>query len=475
MKKNLITLLLYILQISSSYSYDIGKGLKDNQDALVARAHLIINAKSEILVEYFITQDDFITFSALSLLEDAANRGVKVNILVDDMGNNIPLPYIRHLQNHPLIDFRVYHEFDLIHPIRTTFKRLHDKLLLVDGDKLITGGRNVSNKYFGIGPKKKNFNDLDILIKGDNAPNNARNYFYSLWDSNSVTYPHLYQYSDYNLEVYCPMVEDDLDSIYLDDFDCEDGKEKSLNEISLAKNHLASLLQEMNNKDLYQKYIEENDIFKDAKELKSSLFLFDHPLRKKSENGIATQLVNILENELFRSNECVKNCEILIISPYVVLSEETKDLIKKVSERNVKMTILTNSLKSSDNLLAQAAYIHESSKGFLKKYGVKIWEYNGKGTLHAKAAIINGKSIIVGTYNLDPRSQDLNREIALFIQEKDGKSLVSDFNKIVSELKKESYLVGTQEEKSARESFSTTKKLIIEFLKYLSPFLKSQI
>ena len=88
------------------------------------------------------------------------------------------------------------------------------------------------------------------------------------------------------------------------------------------------------------------------------------------------------------------------------------DLISRLSERGVKITLITNSLNSTDNILAQAGYAN--NKIWLLDKGLSIYHYIGPNTIHAKALIINGgESVLIGTYNFDPRSAKLNREIGV--------------------------------------------------------------
>lgn len=85
--------------------------------------------------------------------------------------------------------------------------------------------------------------------------------------------------------------------------------------------------------------------------------------------------------------------------------------MKGAIARGVRVRILTNSLATSDNLFAQAGYVGDRRD--LVQAGVELWEYAGPECLHAKAAVVDDEIVIVGSYNLDPRSEHLNSELAL--------------------------------------------------------------
>jgi len=104
---------------------------------------------------------------------------------------------------------------------------------------------------------------------------------------------------------------------------------------------------------------------------------------------------------------------VIVESPYLVPTRELREGLRRAIARGVHVRILTNSLAATDNLWPQAGYAGE--KDDLVRSGVELWEYQGPECLHAKDAVIDGETIVVGSYNLDPRSQRLNRELALVV------------------------------------------------------------
>src|SRR6185503_18767245 len=104
---------------------------------------------------------------------------------------------------------------------------------------------------------------------------------------------------------------------------------------------------------------------------------------------------------------------VVVESPYLVPTRALRAGLRRALGRGVRIRILTNSLAATDNLWPQAGYVGDKAQ--LVKSGVELWEYQGPECLHAKDAVIDGETVIVGSYNLDPRSQRLNRELALVV------------------------------------------------------------
>jgi len=107
----------------------------------------------------------------------------------------------------------------------------------------------------------------------------------------------------------------------------------------------------------------------------------------------------------------------IVESPYLVPTRALREGLRRALARGVRVRILTNSLAATDNLWPQAGYVGDKAQ--LVESGVELWEYQGPECLHAKDAVIDGETVIVGSYNLDPRSQRLNRELALVVKNRE--------------------------------------------------------
>ena len=107
---------------------------------------------------------------------------------------------------------------------------------------------------------------------------------------------------------------------------------------------------------------------------------------------------------------------IVIESPYFILSKNSKKILQRAIDRGVKVRVLTNSLASTQNFFAQGGYVGKKKR--LVRMGLEVWEYKGPKMLHAKTILIDDKLVIIGNFNVDPRSEFLNTELAVVARDK---------------------------------------------------------
>jgi cardiolipin synthase C len=365
-----ILLALLFLPLASPALADRVRILDTDREALEARAELVLTAREEILAAAFIFGDDPFTLTSLSLLRDAARRGVRVQVIADAQWNKIP----RAVQAHLLaegIEIREYHPFRL-DKLHWVSRRMHDKLTVADGRLLLAGGRNVESPYFGFGRqlRRRNYLDCDLEVEGDAAAE-ARRYFLALWASREVR-----------------PARAEADPAELRDAALDLDKHKAWldAQIEKARNDPARLPAERT-------------------EVGPVRFLHDPVGRKGVDPGVSHELRALLGSA--RQSAVIE-------SPYLVPSRAFRKALRQALDRGVRVRILTNSLGTTDNLWAQAGYVGHK-KDFVRE-GVELWEYSGPECLHTKAAVIDGETVIVGSYNLDPRSERLNTELALVVQ-----------------------------------------------------------
>lgn len=365
----LVAVLLFL--VTAQARADGVRILETDDEAIEARVEVVVCAEREILASAFIFGDDPLTMTALAMLRDAARRGVEVRVIVDAMWNRVPSPVLAHLREEG-IAIRQYHPFRLRHPTWIS-RRLHDKLIIADGEYLIAGGRNVQSSYFGFGHQieAKNYVDIDVLVRGDAAAE-ARRYFLALWESHDVK-----QISAEATPVEIARSGRDLDrhQAWLDP-----RVEAARNDATRTRIALV--------------------------EAGAVRFIHD-PVG----GGGATRKVGVELRELLRD----ARESVIIESPYLVPTRAMREAFRNAISRGVEIRILTNSLASTDNLWPQAGYVGEKAK--LVRSGIELWEFDGPESLHAKSAIIDGELVIIGSYNLDPRSQNLNREIAVVFRD----------------------------------------------------------
>jgi putative cardiolipin synthase len=135
-------------------------------------------------------------------------------------------------------------------------------------------------------------------------------------------------------------------------------------------------------------------------------FLHDPPGRKGAGPGVAGALLELLDGARER---------VVIESPYLIPTRGFEDGLERAIGRGVHVRILTNSLATTDNLWPQAAYAGDKKR--LVALGVELWETMGDESLHTKAAVVDGVTAVVGSFNLDPRSERLNTELAVVIDD----------------------------------------------------------
>jgi len=404
--------------------------LGTDREAAEARVEMALAAREEILASAFIFGDDPLTLTSLGLLRDAARRGVRVRLIADAQWNRIPRAVQAHLKAEG-IEIREYHPFRLSHP-SWIFRRMHDKLVVVDGRALLAGGRNLESPYFGYGRqiRARNYVDLDLQVEGDAAAE-ARRYFLALWESREVRPTRARA---------TPM---------------EIGEAAAL--LDHHKTWLDARIEEARNDPGRP-----SPVLIEAGRVR---FLHDPVLHRPGELKVGDELRALLDS----SRESV-----VIESPYLVPTRAFRKGLRRALARGVRVRILTNSLQSTDNLWPQAGYA--GPKAGLVKKGVELWEFQGPECLHAKAAVIDGETVIVGSYNLDPRSESLNSELALVVR---NRPLAAEMlGRMDAHLRQARRIDARGFPDGADEPYpgvSRGKVWKLRFLRLLAPLIRSQL
>jgi putative cardiolipin synthase len=404
--------------------------LDTGAQALVARAWLVENARHSIEVQYFIWSSDNVGILAAEALLRAAERGVKVRVVVDDLLIDAPDESLLALARHPNIDIRIYNPkksvgvplqkrlLNLFADFRGFNQRMHDKTLVVDGRWAITGGRNMAAEYFDYN-HRYNFRDRDVLLFG-HAVRAMRSSFESFWSSPSSV-PVESQFDGMGLMQKNVRVDDAAVQRAWRDLHAyarspENFAPEVRAAIAAAPAVFARLAQEVR--------------WVDAE------FIADAPGKNDGKSGLAgggrstAQLARLLEGA---------QRKVLIQSPYLVPSDEAMALLRRLRERNVQVRISTNSMASTDNLPAFSGYRNRRDE--LLALGVEVFEYKPDPqvqrqlmqraaplrtappqeppifSLHAKSLVVDGRSAYVGTFNFDPRSQNLNTEVGVIVRD----------------------------------------------------------
>ncbi|WP_435237740.1 phospholipase D family protein [Psychromonas sp. PT13] len=385
--------------------------LEQGTEAILTRAWLTEYAEKTIDVQYFIFSTDNIGLIASDYLIQAADRGVKVRLLVDDIMIDAKADELLLLDAHENLSIRIYNPtanvgknlFQKVGSLVTDFhnfnQRMHNKTFTVDGKVSITGGRNIADEYFGY-DHAFNFRDRDVLLIGGevNAVQNSFNQFWN--DELSVPISQLMKenYKKLSYET-------------LHQYACDPGN--FLPEVRAQIYSMPETIKAMQ---------EGNKI----KWLDNIEYVSDKPGKNNHEQflgggGLTTQ----------RLIELVKSAKksITIQTPYLVTTELSEDLFKTLIDAGVEIKILTNSIASNDNFEAFNGY--QRVRKSLLEIGVDIYEFKPDAqirkkvmseemyrnltsvpifTLHAKSMVIDDKITVVATFNLDPRSANLNTE-----------------------------------------------------------------
>lgn len=400
--------------------------LDTGTEALLARAWLADHATTSIEVQYFIWSTDNVGILAAEALLRAADRGVSVRVIVDDLMIDAPDKSLLALARHPNIDIRIYNPqtsvgvplvkrlLNVLTDFRGVNQRMHDKTLVVDGKIAITGGRNMADEYFDY-DHAYNFRDRDALLLGAAVPA-VQASFEGFWNSAlSVRVEELYDglgLMQRNVRI----SDAEVQQLYRELHEYAKSPENFAPEVRTAiaatPTAFAQLAQQMT--------------WAEAR------FISDRPGKNARQIGLAgsglttAALAGLVQNARER---------VVIQSPYLVLSDKAIDLFRQVTARGVSVRISTNSLASTDNLAAFSGYRNLRSR--LLGMGLRIFEYKpapevqrrlmqrsaanaGKSpvfALHAKTLVIDSKIVCIGTFNLDPRSENLNTEVGVIVHD----------------------------------------------------------
>lgn len=378
--------------------------LANGADAFAARMLLTDLATTSIDTQYYIWRADLTGYLLLDRLMQAANRGVRVRLLLDDHGTAGLDPEIASLAAHPNIEVRLWNPFPLRRFKILSFsydffrlnRRMHNKSFTVDGRACILGGRNVGDEYFNTGMTPL-FVDLDILVVGQVVPAISED-FDRYWNS-----PSAYLAG----QIVAHTKRSDPIGARLDLFRNTQQMEEYrgvLERSSLIGSLLDGTLD---------------------MEWATAVLVSDDP--EKGQGAIPQE--DLLGGRLAEAVGEI-NTRLDGVSPYFVPGKEGVKIFTDLEARGVAVRILTNSLEATDVLPVHAGYAKRRAS--LLKGGVELFElqpqaltdatkhklgpFGSSGSsLHAKTFAVDGQRIFVGSFNFDPRSATLNTEMGVLI------------------------------------------------------------
>ena len=390
-----------------------------NDDAMRWRLLLADMAEETLDIQYFIWKGDASGDLLLDRVIKAADRGVRVRILVDDIYVIGADRSVAALSQHPQIEIRLFNPMEgrssstllFVLEYLGSFKqlnhRMHNKLIVADNRFAIVGGRNIGNEYFGLNPKQ-NFTDFDVLAVGPVAKKVSASF--DIYWNNQWAYPGealLQNYKDRDL---LPELRAELQD-------------------QLVKNERLLVEFQQQNED-WNKLLS-----KLARDLDAgtATVIYDEPL--VGEVIPPVQLVETLGELAVNAQR-----ELLISTPYFIPHEDFYQAVPDLISRGVRVVILTNSLGSTNHPIVHSGYKKHRKK--VIEMGVELFEMrhdaNARGKfdtppvqskafgLHAKYIVIDRKVTFVGSLNLDPRSIYINTEMGLIIDSTDLAEAVAE-------------------------------------------------
>ena len=397
--------------------------LEKGEESLMGRAWLTGHAQKSIDIQYFIWSTDNIGTLAAEQLLQAAERGVRVRVLVDDLLIDASEDSLVLLAAHESIDIRIYNPnvtvgtsfldrlWNVITQFRSLNQRMHDKTAIFDGVAGITGGRNMADEYFDF-DQRYNFRDRDILLLGP-AVSDMQDNFDEFWDSDYAV-PVEQVLETASTQITAAGVAAKARELHAYARNPENFRPQIRNAIENMPSSFPRLLS--------------------AVEWQPVQFISDIPGKNDGSQGLAGggEATDLLI-------EAVRNARhsVLIQSPYLIMPKGGVELFAELNARGVQTRISTNSLASTDNIPAFSGYHRQRPR--LLAAGIELYEYkpypgiqktlverypelathNPVFALHAKSMVIDNRLVFIGTFNLDPRSANLNTEVGVLIDSRE--------------------------------------------------------
>lgn len=386
--------------------------IRSGVNALGLRLALIDRARTSIDLQYYIWKSDMAGQLLENRLLEAADRGVKVRLLLDDVGIKPSDSYLRTLDSHPNIEVRVFNPLSLRKLPRLGFllefhrvnRRMHNKSITVDGQLTIIGGRNVGDEYFEA-RQDMDHDDLDVLVIG--PPVSEVTHSYNLYWNSQAAAPAA-------LLTWTSPTSDDL---------------------PLLRKQLAHHEARMKGTPYYRA-LKENP-FRDWPRTPARLLwgqarvYYDPPEKADAWAGPSTphlmpQLIPLAD---------VTHRELFIVSAYFIPGKDGMKYLKKLRQRGIRVVVFTNSLSSTEvpwvhcgyakyrkPLLRMGVELHEAKPNASlisrSPAGARRAGLGGSSgaSLHAKTFVADRHRTFIGSLNFDPRSLNLNTELGMVFE-----------------------------------------------------------
>jgi len=385
----------------------LGSGL----DAFLARAVLAEGADRSIDAQYYLLHNDLTGRLFINELLKAADRGVRVRLLVDDMDLEGRDTGAVLLDSHPNIEVRIFNPFSrnvgrtsqFVTRLGTVTRRMHNKSFTVDNQATVLGGRNIGDEYFEANPDLA-FQDLDVLGIGPVAHEVSQS-FDKYWN-HPLAYPVTTLVKERPTPAQLAQARMELEGFAA-------AQEDSPYLAALRDSKLARQLRSGDVRFYWGQ----------------ATVVADNPEKLVTDRASAHEYR--LVTALAPYFDGLKK-ELIIFSPYFVPGKEGTAYLTSLTERGVRVRILTNSLASTDVSAVHAGYARYRKS--LLRAGVELYELNkelsreqrkekksaggsSKASLHAKSFVLDRRYVFIGSMNLDPRSVVENSEIGVVLDQ----------------------------------------------------------
>lgn len=378
--------------------------LDRNELALRARLALADEAAESLDVQYFVWQSDASGHLLADRMLHAADRGVRIRILIDDFGVSGKGGDVLKLDAHPNIEVRNFNPWstrgnrlgtstEFLTRAYVLNRRMHNKTIIADGRFAILGGRNIGDRYFGLYDRFEQ-NDLDVMVAGPMAHEVAVS-FDEFWNSE---HSFLVSSFEYDQRPRTPL---------------ETTREDLHSSIERSAALLASFPSEPTD---WSPYLEE--LVATFAPARSALMWESPDILDESRPRLYDDYKRLVASA---------RSEVLISSPYFIPDEEFRRILRELVARGVRVVVITNSLATNNHVVAHAGY--RQSRREVLASGVELYELRADAEalsqyltppatatrlgLHTKAVVVDGVRAFVGSPNVDPRSMVLNTELGV--------------------------------------------------------------
>ena len=385
-------------------------------EALSARLRLIDKAEKTLDLQYYIWDNDKVGALALHALIRAADRGVRVRLLIDDNNAKSTEGIFLALAQHPNIEvklfnpyrFRKYRALDMILDLKRINRRMHNKSFIADHQVALIGGRNMTNQYYNVSDNYQ-FSDVDVMLVGS-AVKDISHSFDEYWNHEyAYKVQEVVKQSAHRLSY--DSLKQQLDEHYK--------RITVQNYLDLTSNSQA--IDSLMSRNIPLDWVKAEVVKDSPDKIKS---------KAKKKEHLNFQLIQQLEQP-------EKNVD--LISAYFVPEKKGAKMLTDLAEDGIKVRVLTNSFKANDVAVVHAFY--GKYRQNLLEHGVQLYEFLpalnkndldkntedlakkakvsikglSRSSLHAKLMALDEKQVFIGSFNFDPRSAYLNTEIGVLL------------------------------------------------------------